>query len=219
MAASDKRNLGNVRRQRLAGASGLAFVILLLVGASMATVPGADATTGAVRMFYEEHASVVVVAQLVELVATVPLLMFVIGLARSAPVARPTPLLTAGVAMASAAVLTVVPPLWLCIIARTGSAGLIDALARLSDWVDVLLFLTITWFAAAIIRHWQGPRWLRWAALAAAGLCGLRAVEIALEGSVLTVISPVAFVLLIIALSLSLLVGLHARTGRARSAS
>jgi hypothetical protein len=171
----------------------------------MATVPGADAKTDAVRTFYEAHTGVVIVAQLVELVATMPLLMFVIGLARSPLVAGPRPILTAGVAMASAAILTVVPPLWLCIVARTGSVGLIDNLALFSDWADVLLFLTIAWFAAACARDWLGPRWLRWAAIAAAGLCGLRAVEIALSGAVLTVVAPITFVLLVIALSLCLL--------------
>jgi hypothetical protein len=205
MAASGKRRSGNVKGQRAAGAWGLGFVILLLIGAGMASVPGADETTDAVRAFYEKHAGVVVVAQLVELVATVPLLMFVIGLARSTLVARVRPLLTAGVAMTSAAVLTVVPPLWLCVVASTGSAGLVDNLALLSDLVDVLLFLTIAWFAAAWARDRLGPRWLRWVAVATAGLCGLRAVEIALSGELLTVIAPVTFVLLVVALSLLLL--------------
>jgi hypothetical protein len=205
MAAPESRRPGSTTGQRAAGVWGLAFVILLLIGAGMASVPGADETTGAVRTFYERHTGVVVVAQLVELLATVPLVMFVIGLARSRLVARSRPLMTACVAMAGAAVLTVVPPLWLCVVAATGSAGLVDTLALLSDLVDVLLFVTVAWFAAACARDWLGPRWLPWAAAAAAGLCGLRAVEIALRGAVLSVIGPIAFVLLVVALSLCLL--------------
>jgi hypothetical protein len=171
----------------------------------MASVPGAEDTTAAVRSFYAAHASVVVVAQVVELLATVPLVPFVLGLARSTLVARPGPLALGGLAMASAAVLTVVPPLWLCVVASSGSAGLIDALALLSDLVDVVLFLTIALFAGVCAREWLGPRWLRWAALGVAVLCAVRAVEILFAGSALTVVGPVSFVLLVTALSARLL--------------
>jgi hypothetical protein len=205
MAASQGRRSTPVHNTSVAGASGLVFVLLLLLGAGMASVPGADDTTAAVRSFYEAHTGVVVAAQVVELLATVPLVVFVLGLARSTLVARPGPLAVAGLAMASAAVLTVVPPLWLCVVAPSGSADLIDALALLSDLVDVMLFLTIAAFAGMCAREWLGPLWLRWAALGVAVLCALRAVEILFTGSALTVLGPVSFVLLVTALSVCLL--------------
>ena len=205
MAASQGRHSGPVRPTRVAGASGLVFVLLLLLGAGMVSVPGADDTTSAVRSFYEAHTCVVVVAQVVELLATVPLVDFVLGLARSTLVARPRPLTVAGLAMAGAAVLTVVPPLWLSVVAPSGSADLVDALALLSDLVDVILFLTIAAFAGVCAGGWQGPAWLRWAALAVAVLCGSLAVEILFAGSILALVGPVSFLLLVTALSICLL--------------
>jgi hypothetical protein len=88
MAASQGRRSTPVHNTSVAGASGLVFVLLLLLGAGMASVPGADDTTAAVRSFYEAHTGVVVAAQVVELLATVPLVVFVLGLARSTLVAR-----------------------------------------------------------------------------------------------------------------------------------
>ena len=205
MAASQGRHSGPVRPTRVAGASGLVFVLLLLLGAGMASVPGADDTTSTVRAFYAAHTGVVVVAQVVEFLATVPLVVFVLGLARSTLVTRPGPLRVTGLAMAGAAVLTVVPPLWLCAVAASGSADLVDALALLSDLVDVLLFLTIAAFAAVCFGGWREPVWLRWAALAVAILCGSRAAEILFMGTILAVVGPVSFLLLITALSICLL--------------
>src|SRR6476661_2994377 len=205
MATSQGRPLRPVRPTRVAGVSGLVFVLLLLVGAGMASVPGADDTTAAVRAFYEAHTGVVVAAQVIELLATLPLVVFVLGSARSLLVARPGPLALTGLAMAGAAVMTVVPPLWLCVVASSGAADLVDALALLSDLVDVVLFLTIAAFAGVCAREWLGPLWLRWAALGVAVLCALRAVEILVTGAVLTVVAPVSFLLLVTALSVCLL--------------
>ena len=205
MTAFQERQPGPANGERTAGVSGLVFVVLLLVGAGMATVPGADDTTAAVRTFYRQHTGIVVVAQVIELVGAVPLVMFVLGLARSRLVVGSRRLSVAGLTMVGAAVLTAIPPLWLCVVASTASAGLIDTLALLSDLVDVLLFLTIAWFAATCARQWLGSRWLSWAALGAAGLCALRAVEIVFRGSILTVAGPVAFLLLVVALSVCLL--------------
>jgi hypothetical protein len=190
---------------RAAGVSGLVFVVLLLIGAGMATVPGAEATTSAVRTFYEQHRGVVVVAQLVELVATVPLLVFTMGLARSTLVTAPRQVARAGIGIALAAVATAVPPLVLCVVAGSVSAASIDALALLSDMVDVLLFLTIAVFSGMCARHWLGAPWARWAAMGVTLVCALRAGEIVLRGSELELVSPSAFVLFVIALSVCLL--------------
>lgn len=168
----------------------------------MASVPGGHDSTAAVRAYYEEHAAVVAVAQFVELAATVPLVVFVVGLSRSRWVhdAR-TSLLVAGGGVAVAAVLTTVPPLWLCAVGATGPSTLVRDLAVSSDGVDVLLFLTIAGFATACWRVWRGPSWVGWAALGVAGLCALRAVEIVAGGTVLAVVAPVAFLLLTATLS------------------
>ncbi|KQU70269.1 hypothetical protein [Phycicoccus sp. Root101] len=107
--------------------------------------------------------------------------------------------------MATAAVLTAVPPLWLCVAASSASAALIDTLALLSDMVDVVLFLTIAFFAAACARGLLGPSWLRRTALGVAALCTLRAIEIVLRGWVLAIAGPVSLILFVVALSVYLL--------------
>lgn len=168
----------------------------------MASVPGAHDSTAAVRTYYEAHAAVVAVAQVVELAATVPLVLFVVGLSRSKWVDDASKsLLVAGGGVAVVAVLTTVPPLWLCVIGPTGPSDLLRNLAVLSDLVDVLLFLTITWFATACWRVWRGPSWVRWTSLGVAALCAVRAVEIVSGRTVLAVVAPVAFLVLIATLS------------------
>jgi hypothetical protein len=59
-------------RTRWAGRWRLAFVVLLLVGAGMASVPGGDDSVAQVRRFYAEHTGVIVLSQVAEFVATLP---------------------------------------------------------------------------------------------------------------------------------------------------
>ena len=71
-------------RVRRAGGWGLVFLVMLLVGAGMASVPGRGDSAAQVRRFYDEHTGVVLLSQTVELIATVPLVLFLLGLATSA---------------------------------------------------------------------------------------------------------------------------------------
>ena len=168
----------------------------------MASVPGAHDSTAAVRTYYEEHTTVVAVAQVVELAATVPLVLFVFGLFRSKWVDNANKsLLVAGGGVAVAAILTTVPPLWLCVVGPTGPSDLLRNLVVLSDLVDVLLFLTIAWFATACWRVWRGPIWVGWTSLVVAALSALRALELVAGQTVLAVVAPVAFLGLIATLS------------------
>lgn len=168
----------------------------------MASVPGAQDSTGAVRAYYEEHAALVAIAQAVELAATVPLVVFVLGLSRSRWVDDGGQrLLLTGGGVAVAAILTAVPPLWLCVAGPTGPSTLVRNLALLSDLVDVLLFLTIAGFATACWRVWRGPSWVGWTSLGVAAVCAVRAVEMVAGGTVLAVVAPVAFLVLVATLS------------------
>jgi len=196
--------LGDSRTRR-AGGWGLAFVVLLLIGAGMASVPGGDDSVSRVRRFYEEHTSVVFVSQIVEFMATVTLVLFLVGLAASTLVrARRDALLTGG-AVVLASVLTLVPPLLLAALHDRGSAGQVHVLAVLSDLTDVVLFVTIAGFAAACGWAGQGPAWLRSLALVVALAAGVRAVEILFGGGLLEVVAPLGFIVLVGALSVLLL--------------
>jgi hypothetical protein len=189
------------------------FVLLLLVGAGMASVPGGDDSVPVVRRYYAEHGNVVLVAQLVELVATLPLVLFMSGLARSSLVRSRRVAVLTGVALVLASLLTLVPPLLLVMLHDRGSAGQVHALAVLSDETDVLLFVTIAAFAVAGGWAGHGPTWLRWLGLVVGVATGLRAVEILFSGHLLAVVAPLAFIVLVVAVS-----GVLLRRPAARSA-
>ena len=191
-------------RSGRAGGWGLAFVVLLLIGAGMASVPGGNDSVAEVRRFYEEHAGVILLSQVVELIATVPLVLFVLGVAASRLVRARRPAMLAGGAMVGASVLTLIPPLLLVLVHDDASARQVHALAVLSDLTDVLLFASITAFAAC---EWagHGPTWLRWLALLTGLAAGVRAVEILFGSDLLEVMAPIGFIVLVVATSVLLL--------------
>ncbi|HEY0642719.1 MAG TPA: hypothetical protein VGD39_04815, partial [Nocardioides sp.] len=180
---------------RRGGAWGLAFVVVLLVGAGMASVPGGQDSVAEVRHFYGEHTGVVLLSQLVELLATLPLALFVRALADSTLVRSRRDALLAGGALVAASVLTLVPPLLLVVLHDRASDGQVHALAVLSDLTDVLLFATISAFAACAWAG-RGPARFRWSALLVAVAEAARALEILFGGALLEVVAPVAFILL-----------------------
>lgn len=190
---------------RRAGGCGLAFVLLLLIGAGMASVPGGSESVPSVRDYYEEHARVVVVSQAVELVATLPLICFLRGLAASPLVRAKRAAVLAGGTLVLASILTLVPPLLLVVRHDDGSSNEVHAWAVLADLTDVLLFAAIAAFA--ISHGWAGtwPPWLRWLALLVGCLAAVRAVAILLEGVALELAAPLAFIVLVIVLSILML--------------
>lgn len=192
---------------RRTGGWGLAFVVLLLLGAGMASVPGGDDPVALIRRFYEDHGTVVLVSQVVELLATLPLVLFLLGLAASTLVRGRREALVTGGAVVVTSLLTLVPPLLLVALHDRGSAGQVRALATLSDLTDVLLFAAIAGWAFGVGRARRGPGWLRGLALLVGLLAAGRAVEILLGGALLEVAAPLGFLLLVVALSVLLLRG------------
>ena len=191
---------------RHGGSWGLAFVVLLLIGAGMASVPGGDESVAEVRRFYDEHTGVILLSQIVELLATVPLVLFILGLAASTLVRTRRDAMITGGALVIASVLTLVPPLLLVLLHERASAGQVHALAVLSDLTDVVLFAVVAAFAACA---WAGggPTWFRWLAVLVAVSAGVRAVEILVGGDLLEVLAPVGFILLVVASSVLLIRG------------
>jgi hypothetical protein len=196
--------LGDSRTRR-AGGWGLAFVVLLLIGAGMASVPGGEDPVPQVRRFYEQHTSVIVLSQVVELIATLALVLFLLGLATSRLVRGRREAILTGGAMVLASLLTLVPPLLLVLLHGRGSVGEVHFLAVLSDLTDVLLFATIAGFAGACGRAGQGPAWLRWLALLVGLTAGVRAIEVLFGGGLLELLAPLAFLVLVGTLSVLLL--------------
>lgn len=178
----------------------VAFVLLLLVSAGMVTVPGADHSVAFVRRFYEVNRTVIVIAQVIGLAAAVAFLPFARGLQRQAWVGRSPWVFAGGVAVTLAAVLAGVPPLLLCVVARTAGSGTISSLAAASDLVDVVLFLAITAFAVAVAVAVDTTGVQALAGVVAL-LSAVRAVLVLTGGGALELVAPVAFLVLVLCLA------------------
>jgi hypothetical protein len=167
---------------------GIAFAVLLLIGGGMVSVPTADDSSASIVAFYDAHASVVIIAQVVGVVAIIALVLFTVGLAREAPDA-PTQrrLFAALVFVAIAELGTNVPPLVLAF-SSPAAASAAHAWTIAADITDVALFLALGALAAALaVRE---IAWLRWFGLVAAALCWLRAVASPLGFPALDAIAP-----------------------------
>ncbi len=190
--------------RRTAGWWGLGFVVLLLLSAGMVTVPGRGATVQAALGFYRDHLGIIVVAQVIGLLAAVAFVLFAVGLQRQD---RGRPLLRyAGVAVAAASVVTAVPVLWLCVAASTVTPAMLTGLLVASDLADAVLFLAIAGFATAIAIAAR-PQWAKALALAVALLSIVRAVLLVTGSELLEVAAPVAFLVLVLVVSVATLTG------------
>jgi hypothetical protein len=179
---------------------GAAFCVLLLVSAGMVTVPGGDDRVSFVRNFYTDHRTVIVIAQLVGLAAAAVLVAFARGLQRQPWVGRRPWVFVSGASVAGAAALAAVPPLALCVVADSGDADTVSALATASDLVDVLLFLTIAMFGAVVLLAVE-ITWLRVLSALVALACAIQAVSLVLGRTPLELVAALGFLALVACLA------------------
>jgi len=178
-----------VGTRRAAGGWGIAFVVLLLVSSALASLPTAADSAAAIAAFYRDHASIVVVQQVVGVVALVPLVLFGISLPPNRWL-KPALFLLVGVEL----VTQIVP---LLILASPGSA---QALTSVEDLADAVLFVTVALFVLAATLG--QPRWMRVGAYVVAAACLLRAVGV----SVFALAAPLLFLALILIMCVWMLV-------------
>jgi hypothetical protein len=195
-------NDGGTGTGRAAAGWGCAFTMLLLLSAGMASVPGGSDSDSTVRDFYTAHAPVIIAAQVVSLLASATFVLFTLtlrqrGHGRRTPLGR---LEAAGLAVAAASVFTVVPPLWLSVVADSASSSAVHRLAMASDLVDVVLFLAIGAFASALAAA-ASAIWFKGLAAIVAVLAVARALESLLGSEMLELAAPLAFVALIVLVS------------------
>jgi hypothetical protein len=188
------------RSTRRAGWSGLSFVVLLLLSAGMASVPGASDSVPTVRDFYDAHPAVVVVAQLIGLGAAAVFAVHARALKRGQALGGGGYVSAAGGVVAASAALTAVPVLVLAAGAARYSDRTIAALARASDLTDVVLFAAVSLFAAAVARA-SRARWLGSLAGTVAVVTAARSVLLACGSSSLDVAAPWAFIALVTVVS------------------
>ena len=185
---------------RTAGLWGWAFVVLLLVSAGMASVPGGDDPTDTVRDFYVRHTGIVVAAQLLGLLAAAAFVLFTIRLRQVTGTRSRGALATSGVGVGGASVITAIPVLWLAVVSDAGANGLVHALAVGSDLVDVLLFAAIAVWLTNLVRAAQRV-WFKALAGTGAVLAVARALLLLVGSGVLELLAPLTFVVVVAALS------------------
>lgn len=178
---------------RPGGVFGIVFVVLLFVSAAMASLPTAADSQASINAFYRDHASIVVLQQVVGALALLPFAAFAISLGPNRWLGP------ALIVFVAAELLTNVVPL--LILPSPADAG---TLTTVEDFADSALFVAVALFVLVATQH--EPSWLRVVGYVVAVACGLRAIVSPLGVAALDFVAPVAFVLIVLVLSIRLLI-------------
>jgi len=184
---------------RRAGWWGVAFVVTLTVGAAMVSVPTATQTGRQIQAFYAAHPTVILVQQLLAIVA----LGFLIAFAMALGARRRRWLMVATVLLAITELATNIPP---AILALTNlGPDNAHALTVFEDVADMALSLAIGVFSVAATMD-QVP-WVRTVGLLVAAVSLARVVMMPFGVRTLDVVAPIAFLVLVLILSVRVLLG------------
>ena len=169
---------------RVGGVCGIVFAVLLFASAAIASVPTAGDSDATIRAFYRDHATVVIVQQLIGAIALAPFAAFALSL-------KPSRLLRpALIVFVAIELLTNIVPL--LILALPDAAR---TLTRVEDVADDGLFLATALFVvAAAMRE---PIWLRVASYVVALVAAARGVGIGALG----LAAPLLFIAFVLVLS------------------
>ncbi len=178
---------------------GYSFVVVLLIGQLMVSLPASDDPALHIRGFYSAHQAVIVVAQVLSVLASLLFVGFAVSLGRRITSSRGGLILGSGLLVALASFATAVPPLALAL-SMHRSLSSVHTLARAADITDAILFAVIALFAAAVWTE-RLPGWLRGLSAAVAVLALARAIISPLGSAALGVIAPIAFIALVLAIS------------------
>ena len=177
---------------RAAGAWGIAFAVLLLVSAAMASLPTAADSEAAITAFYRAHSGIVVLQQVVGALALVPFVAFALSLAPNRWL-RPALFLFVAVEL----ITNIVP---LVIVATPGAA---HPLTLVEDVADSALFISVALFLVAATL--AEPMWLRALAYVVAAACVFRALVSPFGVTALDQVAPLAFLAFVLVFSIRLL--------------
>ena len=177
---------------RAAGAWGIAFAVLLLVSAAMASLPTAADSEAAITAFYRAHSGIVVLQQVVGALALVPFVAFALSLAPNRWL-RPALFLFVAVEL----ITNIVP---LVIVAAPGAA---HPLTLVEDIADSALFISVALFLVAATL--AEPVWLRALAYVVAAACVFRALVSPFGVTALDQAAPLAFLAFVLVFSIRLL--------------
>ena len=185
-----------IGRGRAAGVWGIAFVLLLLVSATMVSLPTAAETGDRIVAFYAAHSQLIVLQQILGVVALGAFIAFGLSLPPNRWL-RPA----LGLFVVSEVVTNVVP---LVIVATSPSAEPAHSWTFVEDLADVALFISIALFVVAATL--TEPAWLRVTGYVVAAACAIRAVASVFGVTALDQIAPLVFVAFVLVWSIKLLV-------------
>ena len=185
---------------RRGGWWGIAFVVTLFVSGAMVSLPTARQTGRAIAAFYAAHTGVILVQQVLGVVT----LAFFLAFAMALGARRRRALLAGTVLLAMSELVTNIVPVILAL--TTPEPDGAHAWTVIEDLADEALFISIAVFsvAATIDEIW----WVRLAGLLVAAISLVRVVLTAFGLAALDALAPIAFLILILILSVRMLMGL-----------
>ena len=171
----------------------------------MVSLPTAAQTGDHIKAFYAAHAQLIVAQQLLGVVTLLPFVLF--GLALGAGHRRW--LMLAVVLLVIAELFTNIIPVTLLL--TNASADSAHGFTVVEDLADAALFVTIAIFT--LVATSGEPGWVRGLGWVVAGLSVFRAVLSPLGAAALDALAPLAFLIIVVILSVRLMRGSYAASG------
>jgi hypothetical protein len=161
----------------------------------MVSPPRSDSPLEEIGAFYSSNRAVVIMAQIIGVIAAVVFAWFISGLSN---VVDDPKVKWTGLVVAAAAALTSVPLTFLASLGANADPGLV----RWTDRTDAALFLSIAALLGVLAANAILPTWIRGLCVIGAGLTLVRGVlGLVPVFSILEVIAPLSFVLIVIVLA------------------
>src|SRR5438132_14377067 len=188
---------------RRGGWWGIAFAVTLFVAGAMVSLPTARQAGRAIAAFYAAHTGAILVQQGLGVVT----LAFFLAFAMALGARRRRALLAGTVLLAMSELVTNIVPVILAL--TTPEPDGAHAWTVIEDLADQALFISIAVFSVAATLDEVG--WVRLAGLTAAAISLLRVVLTAFGVAALDALAPIAFLIVILIVSVRILMGLSSR--------
>ena len=191
--------MGAALSSRRGGWWGVAFVVTLAVSAAMVSLPTSAQSGAEISAFYRAHPSVIVLQQALAVLSVA----FFLAFARALGAGRRRWLLVGAILVALTELATNIPPAVLALTNPTPNEAY--ALTVVEDLADAALFVSTAVFSVAATS--DQVAWVQVAGLVVAALSVIRAAASPFAITALDLLAPLAFLALILMLSVRLLMG------------
>src|SRR2546421_7182232 len=198
-ASSRRVEMAAARSSRRGGWWGVAFVVTLALSAAMVSLPTSAQSGAQIAGFYRAHAGVILVQQVLGVLSVVFFLIFAVALGAG----RRRWLLVGTVLVAITELATNVLPVVLALSNPTPDGAY--ALTVAEDLADAGLFASVAVFSVAATI--DQVAWVQVTGVVVAALSVIRAAATPFAITALDVVAPLAFLALILILSIRLLIG------------